>query len=266
MIVINTLAHGRSARYAKAAATALIAAIGLSGCAGGFKDTDPRFTHSVTQQQELKHWQAKYAANNKDRTAIVGYAKALVKTRQEDRALSLLKDAHKQNPNDKELTSEYGRIALNAGENDLANQLLTKASDKKKPDWKILSAKGVLAAREGKNKTAIRYFKKALKKNPRQASILNNMGLAYAVSGKYKQAEKYLKQALWDSRHIRQVRQNLALVYAMQGKVKEAETIALEPLPKRYAKAANKDAPKKHSLGKKPVATDFETRVERTKK
>ncbi len=264
MIVITNLANGRAARYAKVTATALIAAIGLSGCAGSFKDTDPRYTHSVTQQQELKHWENKYAANKTDRTAVVGYAKALVKTRQESRALSLLKDAHKQAPDDKELTSEYGRIALSAGENDLASQLLSKAG--KKPDWKILSAKGVLAAREGNNKKAINYFKQALRKNPRQASVLNNMGLAYAVSGKYTQAEKYIKQALWDGRFTRQVRQNLALVYAMQGKVKEAETIALDPLPKRYANMSKKNIPAKHSLGKKPVPSDFETSVERTRK
>ena len=112
----------------------------------------------------------------------------------------------------------------------------------------------MLAARAGKNKTAIKLFKQALRLSPSQGSILNNLGLAYAVTGKYKQSEKHLKQALWDARYTRQVRQNLAMVYAMQGKVREAETIALSPLPKKYAKSA------------RPVTTKFETKVDRTKK
>lgn len=239
MNAMITHASAMAERKVKCLAIALLASISLGGCATGYKDVDPRYTNSVGQQQELDHWEKKYSANKSDREAVVGYAKVLMKTRQESRALSLLKDAYKKNPKDAELTSEYGRIALNAGENDLANQLLGKASQKT-ADWKILSAKGVLAAREGDNKTAIKYFRKALRKNPRQASILNNLGLAYAVTGKYKDAEKYLKQALWDSRYIRQVRQNLAMVYAMQGRIKEAETIALSPLPKRYASMAKK--------------------------
>ena len=93
-----------------------------------------------------------------------------------------------------------------------------------------------------------------MRQSPGQTSILNNLGLAYAVTGKYKLAEKHLKQALWDGRYLRQVRQNLAMVYAMQGKVKQAEAIALEPLPKKYAKA--------HA----PIKSKFETKVERSKK
>jgi Flp pilus assembly protein TadD len=245
-------------------AVTLLAALSLGGCATGMKDTDPRYTNSVGHQQELDHWQKRYSANKTDHEAVVGYAKVLMKTRQESRALSVMKEAHSKNPNDQELTSAYGRIALNAGENDLASQLLGKATQK--PDWKILSAKGVLAAREGNNKTAIKLFKQALKKNPRQASILNNLGLAYAVTGDYKSAEKYLKQALWDSRYIRQVRQNLAMVYAMQGRVKEAETIALSPLPKRYATMSKKaQTPRKEAPPVQYQLGKFKTTVERVK-
>lgn len=238
---------------------ATMAALGLGGCSTSYKDTDPRFTHSISQQKELDHWQNKYSSNQKNTANAIGFAKALVKTRQEGRALSILKTAHQNNPADKQLTSEYGRIALIAGENDLASELLKDASKGNKSDWKILSAKGVLEARAGKNKSAIKYFKMALKHNPRQASILNNMGLAYAVSGNYRKAEKYLKQALWDTRHIRQVRQNLALVYAMQGKVKQAEAIALKPLPKKYKKLAQKS--KKPRSYKPTSLNKFETKV-----
>lgn len=262
MNAINNEACAMVQRKTKILLVVLSIATGLGGCSSHMKDADPLYTNSVSHQQELNHWEKKYQANNNDREAVVGYAKALMKTRQDSRALALMKDAHGRNPGDQELTSEYGRIALNAGENDLATQLLGKAS-RKKADWKILSAKGVLAAREGKNKTAIKLFKQALRKNPRQASILNNIGLAYAVSGNYKQAEKYLKQALWDSRHIRQVRQNLALVYAMQGRTKEAEAVALSPLPKRYAAMSKKHekpaAKPEYALGK------FETRVTRSR-
>ncbi|GAA6211357.1 tetratricopeptide repeat protein [Hyphomicrobiales bacterium 4NK60-0047b] len=237
---------------------AVLSTIGLSGCATSYKDTDPRFTHSLTQQKELDHWHQKYKANRKNSANAIGFAKALVKTKQENRALDVLETAHQQNPNDKHLTSEYGRVALMAGENKLASNLLKDASKGTKADWKILSAKGVLEARAGKNKNAIRYFKQALRHNPRQASILNNLGLAYAVTGNYRQSEKYLKQALWDTRHIRQVRQNLALVYAMQGKVKEAEAIALEPLPKKFKKVSSAA----QHVRKKPVAlNNFKTKV-----
>ncbi len=253
MITNANLNKGFKQKFKPAILIISIACVGLSGCAGSHKDTDPRYTHSINQQKELDHWGQKYQANRQNSENAIGFAKALVKVRQEGRALDVMQKAHAENPNDKNLTSEYGRIALNAGENGLASKLLKKASTNQKADWKILSAKGVLEARAGKNKTAINYFKKALKQNPRQASILNNLGLAYAVTGNYKSAEKYLKQALWDSRYTRQVRQNLAMVYAMQGKVKEAETIALEPLPKKYA-ASNKK-----------ITTEFETKVERAR-
>lgn len=255
---LNNLAHGFKRMSKPCLIIAAISMIGLAGCAGSLKDRDPLYTHSLQSHEELQHWDKKYQSNRQDSANAIGFAKALMKNRQEDRALTVLQEAHAQNPNDQNLTSEYGRIALSAGDNQLATQLLGQASKNKKEDWKILSAKGVLEARAGKNKQAIRYFRKALKLNPQQASILNNLGLAYAVIGKYAQAEKYLKQALWDSRHIRQVRQNLALVYAMQGKVKEAEAIALEPLPAKYQQSAQ--------LQSKPgVSTKFETIVERAK-
>ncbi len=241
---------------------AALSTLSLAGCSTSYKDTDPRYTHSLTQQKELDHWHQKYKANQANSANAIGFAKALVKTKQENRALDVLEKAHNQNPNDKHLTSEYGRVALMAGENKLASSLLKSASKGNKADWKILSAKGVLEARAGKNKSAIRYFKQALKHNPRQASILNNLGLAYAVTGNYRQAEKYLKRALWDTRHIRQVRQNLALVYAMQGKVKEADAIALQPIPKKYKKVSSA----KH-VSKQPVAlNNFNTKVIPNKK
>ena len=238
-----------------------MATLSLAGCSTSYKDTDPRFTHSISQQKELDHWHSKYKANQKNNENVIGFSKALVKTRQENRALAILEKAHKAKPNDKQITSEYGRVALMAGENKLASSLLNDASKGNKADWKILSAKGVLEARAGKNKKAIKYFKQALKHNPRQASILNNLGLAYAVTGNYRTAEKYLKQAMWDTRHIRQVRQNLALIYAMQGKVKQAEAISLEPLPKKYAKATT------NSKKQAPVSLNkFETKVIPNKK
>ena len=236
----------------------VIATLSLAGCSTSYKDTDPRFTHSLSQQKELDHWHSKYKSNHTSNENIIGFSKALVKTRQEGRALSVLERAHKDKPNDQEITSEYGRVALMAGENKLASSLLDDASKGSKADWKIISAKGVLEARAGNNKKAISYFKQALKHSPRQASILNNLGLAYAVTGNYRKAEKYIKQAMWDSRHIRQVRQNLALIYAMQGKVKQAEAIALEPLPKKYASVSKGSAKKT----KAPIALNkFETKV-----
>lgn len=254
----KNISHGIKRMAKPCLIIAAISMIGLAGCAGSLKDRDPSYTHSLQSQQELQHWDKKYQSNRNDSANAIGFAKALMKNRQEDRALSVMQEAHSLNPDDQNLTSEYGRIALSAGDNQLASQLLGQASKDKKEDWKILSAKGVLEARAGRNKQAIKYFHKALKLNPQQASILNNLGLAYAVTGKYAQAEKHLKQALWDSRHIRQVRQNLALVYAMQGKVKEADAIALEPLPAKYQQSAQ--------LQSKPgVNTKFETIVERAK-
>ncbi len=183
------------------------------------------------------YWANAYQKNPGDAKAALNYAKNLKAIGASERALAVLKRAHRLHPSHRQIASEYGRLALKQGQTKVALKALVRAHRARgKTDWRVLSAQGTAYAKLGKHAEAQRYFTAALGKKPDEASLLNNLALSHAMSGNPRKAEKLLRQAMADGEETPRIRQNLALVLGLQRKFGEARQVASVDLSDKKAK------------------------------
>lgn len=195
-------------------------ATSLAGCL-----RDKEVTAAVTDgpaSQDALHaqadsWSKRYSANPGEKTASLGYARALAALDQKGQAAAVLQLAAVKSPKDQEILAAYGKALVDTGDYNQALQVLERAHSPDQPDWRILSAEGIASDGVGLHDRAQSFYLAALKIAPGDPGVMSNLGLSYALSRKLPEAERVLTQAAQNPKADARVRQNLALVLALQG-------------------------------------------------
>jgi Flp pilus assembly protein TadD len=213
------------ALLATTAAAALLGGCTQSGSPFARLSGEPKLA-AADEIGAVTQWSQAYAKKPQDPKMALGYAAALKAIGSRDRALEVLTDSYRANPQNGEVASELGRLALDLGRLDIATQTLKVAEAQGVRDWKTLSAQGTLRAKEGQHAEAQQYFLAALKEQPDAVSVINNLALSYALDGKADKSEALLRKAVASGHDDKRVRQNLALVLGLEGKFDEARQVA----------------------------------------
>lgn len=218
---------------------AVALAVACSGCMGrGAANITGSLgggaSQPVTEAQwraELAAWQPRYDANPTDRTAALGYSRALRALGQQAQSAAILQNAVIKHPKDMELLGAYGRALMDIGQLKQAEDVLARAHLPERPDWRILSAQGAVADQLGDHARAQGFYEAALRINPGEPTVMSNLGLSYALSRRLPEAERALSEAAQHPSADKRVRQNLVLVLGLQGRFAEAERLAARDLP-----------------------------------
>lgn len=213
-------------------AVSFAVAVLLAGCATA-PPPDPVTTGSVPApithddfENAVDAWAARYDANPGDRTAALGYAKALQQTGRTDQAIAILQKTTIGFPNDREVLAEYGKALAAGGDLNRALDTIQRAQTPDRPDWRLLSAEAALLDQLGRHGEARKRYAQALDLAPDQPSLLSNYGMSYILTGELDEAERLLRRAVKLDGADSRVRQNLALAVGLSGRFAEAEEIA----------------------------------------
>lgn len=217
-----------------------IAALALAGCKstgsssllGGSSSAENSQAQTPNMRQAAQ-WGARWEKNQGDPALTVGYVRRLRVLGSNDRALTVLQDALKVNPQSTVIQGEYGKQLAAVGKTDEASVVLQRAAANPDASWQVHSTKGVVLDRLGRHADAQNAYRAALKKSPGQITAMNNLGLSQAQNGELKAAEGTLRKAYATpaGRKHSRLRQNLALVVGLQGRFEEAKTIVKADLP-----------------------------------
>lgn len=218
-----------------------LAALALTGCKttgsstlfGSNSSSQDASSENNPDMREVASWGARWEKNQGDPALTVGYVKRLRALGSNPRAMTVLRDAYKANPQSTVIQGEYGKQLAAAGKTEQASVILQRAAAAPDASWQVHSTKGVVLDRLGRHKDAQNAYRMALKKSPGQISAMNNLGLSQAQNGQLKAAEQTLRQAYATpaGRKHSRLRQNLALVIGLQGRFEEAKTIVKADLP-----------------------------------
>jgi Flp pilus assembly protein TadD len=216
---------GRPPQRWCALVSAAAIAVSLAGCL-----RDKNITASVTDpasSQDALHaqaesWSKRYSSNPGEKTASLGYARALAALDQKGQAAAVLQTAAVKAPKDQEILAAYGKALVDTGDYNQALEVLARAHSPDQPDWRILSAEGIASDGVGLHDRAQSFYLAALKIAPGDPGVMSNLGLSYALSKKLPEAERVLTEAARNPRADPRVRQNLALVLALQGRFDNA--------------------------------------------
>lgn len=239
-------------RPAHGLASAALAALLLSGCAGSGLEL-PLLTATTSANESadrietgslppVENKETSEAAPEKQPPAIAE-ARRQRANGNKIAAIKTLEAAALKAPADKDIARERGMLALETGRIDEARRLLTEADDPKAPDWRVKSALGAALAASGDHKAAEREFEAALKLAPDHPSILNNMALSHALAGRHADAERMLRRAAAaratgdQTGQSDRARQNLALLLGLNGNLDESRRLNEKALPKDVAAA-----------------------------
>jgi len=167
-------------------------------------------------------WSKRYGANPGEKTASLGYARALAALDQKEQAVAVLQAAAIKSPKDQVILAAYGKALVDTGDYSQALEVLARAHSPDQPDWRILSAEGIASDGIGLHDRAQSFYLQALKIAPGDPGVMSNLGLSYALARKLPEAERTLKEAAQVPNADPRVRQNLALVLALQGRFDNA--------------------------------------------
>jgi Flp pilus assembly protein TadD len=91
----------------------------------------------------------KYKADPGNKSAAIGYAKALRTNGQYDQAVAVLQQVAIKQPYDREVLGAYGKALADAGRLKEAADVLSRAHTPDNPNWSVLSAQGSVADQLG---------------------------------------------------------------------------------------------------------------------
>ncbi len=204
---------------------------------GGSEEAAPNVGNATVQ--ETTAWGKKWEANKGDPTLTLEYVARLRSINSEKRALQVLAEASKANPNSTAIKGEYGKQLAKTGQFEQASVVLQRAAAAPDATWKINSTQGMVFDQLGRHGDAQNAYQVALKKSPNEVAVLNNLGLSQMQSGDLASAEETLRRAyeMPAGKANPRVRQNLALVVGMQGRYEEAKDIAQKDLPPHMVEA-----------------------------
>ncbi|MTI43911.1 Flp pilus assembly protein TadD [Roseibium hamelinense] len=225
----------------------LSAAVIVSACASsknggtGTHSATPNTAYvapgSTEARQQVARWTNAYTRNEKDRSAILGYANALQRNGQITQAMAVLRSAVITYPNDREISSAYGKVLAMNGMFDEALNVLQRAQTPETPDWKLMSAEAAVHDQLGQHQQARALYNQALKIVPNEPTLLNNLALSYLLTDDLPKAEYTLKKAAALPTADSRIRQNLALVLGLQGKFDQAIQVAQAEIDPKQAEA-----------------------------
>lgn len=231
------------------AAFIALAALSLAACKTTSSNSSSSLLSSDSDQsapkisnataQETTQWGNKWQVNKGDPATTLQYVARLRSIGSNDKALSVLQDANKENPNSTVLRAEYGKQLARAGKYEEASVILQPAASAPDAGWQVNSTQGMVFDNLGRHGDAQAAYTVALQKSPQQIAVLNNLGLSQAQSGNLKGAEETLRRAynMPEGKNNPKVRQNLALVVGLQGRYDEAKNIAQKDLPPHIVEA-----------------------------
>ncbi len=232
-------------RLFSALGLAAFAVLALSGCQSasmlGKGGGDALITGSTGEPSfketsaAAKRWQA----DPGDIQAGLRYASMLKNMQQNGKALDVLAELARRNPQNGELLAMYGKELAEAGRGKEAAEVLKPLAASGKADWKVHSALGSALDQQGQHAEARQAYQMALQQRPEEISVHNNLGMSFALEGNLKEAENTLRRtaALPAAARQPRVRQNLALVVGLQGRFDEAREIASKDLPPQQIEA-----------------------------
>lgn len=173
------------------------------------------------------------------------------------RALSLLREALRSDPNDLDSLRQaerlFGRLGDKAGQREAAQRIaalspqdpaalerlgllaleqgrlreaagyLNGAAEGDASRWEAWNGLGVIADVEGRYEEARAHFRIALALVPGHPKILANLGWSHLLDGDYTTAESLMRQSLETAPDSRVTRSNLAFCLALQGRYAEAK-------------------------------------------
>lgn len=233
----------------KVAATALVIAAALSGCAGNPFDDIAR---SRPADESAKRPDAAKIA------ALVRVAEATAVAGDLGSAAAMYRRAHETDPRDVDVMNRLGDIMLRLGDHEEAARIFRRAAgfgpngeayrglaralialDQPKAAISQLeaalrinetastySAMGVAYDLLGDHGAAQAYYRTGLDLAPGNPGLQNNLGLSLAVSGRHDEAVEVLRRASSGSRATARNRLNLALAYGLAGRTEEAAKTA----------------------------------------
>ena len=198
----STSGPGKRSRLRLIAGASLLvlAALPLAGCQ--MMSSDPLLTGStgtVSLKQTAdaaKRWEAD-PSNAKLGLQYIDLLKSMGQT---EKALSVLGEVSKRNPQNYGLMTIYGKELAAAGRGEEAIGVLRQVADSGKADWKVHSALGTAYDQQGQFTDARASYQAALTAKPGDASVLNNLGMSYALEGNLPEAEQTLRQAAAQTR------------------------------------------------------------------
>ena len=196
---------------------------------------------NVTSQADAISEATRYANLYKERPGDLAtgfrFASALQAIGSRERAIEVLGEVAKANPDNLDAVSAYGKALAEAGRGAEANQILAQAEQLGTPDWKLHSARGLAHDQANQYAAAQAEYEKAAQLAPNEPTIFNNWGLSHALAGDLEAAETMLTKAAQLKGADQKVRANLALVLGLQGKFEEAEKVSAMDLPPDAARA-----------------------------
>ncbi|MGI9371203.1 MAG: tetratricopeptide repeat protein [Hyphomicrobiales bacterium] len=232
---------------ARRSALAGLIAVSVVGCQtsgnsvkpllGGGDEAAPNVGNATVQ--ETTAWGKKWEASKGDPNLTLEYVARLRAINSDGRALAVLEEATKANPNSTALKGEYGKQLAKTGKFEQASVVLQRAAAAPDSTWQVNSTQGMVFDQLGRHGDAQNAYQTALKKSPNEVAVLNNLGLSQMQSGDLTGAEKTLRVAYASpaGKANPRVRQNLALVVGMQGRYEEAKEIAQKDLPPHMVEA-----------------------------
>jgi Flp pilus assembly protein TadD len=237
----STLGAGKRCRLRLIAGASLLVLVSLPLAGCQTMSSEPLLTGStgtVSLKQTAdaaKRWEAD-PANAKLALHYINLLKTMGQT---DKALSVLAEVSKRNPQNHGLMTIYGKELAAAGRGDEAIGVLRQVAESGKADWKVHSALGMAYDQQGQFADARAAYQAGLAAKPGDVSVMNNLGMSYALEGNLPEAEKTFRQAVAQTRgaDAARLRQNLALVVGLQGRFDEAKQIASKDLPANEVEA-----------------------------
>jgi tetratricopeptide (TPR) repeat protein len=179
---------------------------------------------------------------------VIAVSEAYAQTDQYEPALTILRDAVKNKPEEIDLQFELGSVYERSGDKKAAEKMFLSILDKHPDHAATLNYLGYMWAESGINlDRAAEMLNRAVSQEPRNGAYVDSLGWVYFQQGKLDLAEKYLTDATRLLPRDATVHEHLGDVFAKRGDVHRAldlyrAALTLEPEPKDEAKLRSKIA------------------------
>jgi predicted Zn-dependent protease len=187
--------------------------------------------------------QTKFGTRN-----TIAVAEAYVQNEQYETALSILRDAVKNKPEEIDLQFQLGSVYERSGDKKDAERTFTQILDKHPDNAATLNYLGYMWAEANVNlDRAADMLNRAVNQEPRNGAYIDSLGWVYYQQGKLDLAEKYLTDATRLLPRDATVHEHLGDVFAKRGDLHRAldlyrAALTLEPEAKDEAKLRSKIA------------------------
>ena len=149
-----------------------------------------------------------------------------------EKALKLLEEGYKHNPENYDIVTAYGMLLSESGELDRGIDMLQKGLAMIDFDPRVWDLLGTAFWRKGDEQKAVEHYRKALSLDPNSAKIFSNLGALYFSKSMktqdrtdYNQAMEYFKIAIGYDPNLVIAYRGLGLGYKAVGRVSDAVSV-----------------------------------------